>query len=116
MPIRVAPKKGKIITPSNLNLIYLLTIKTTKITDKEIRAEVIATPLKPNIKIEIGVKTQVATVQKTIRWSVIFIFPIAFSVLVRGVEIDEKAAFTAKKVSEKRAGSHFEYFGTMAKI
>jgi hypothetical protein len=77
----------------------------------EIRADAAATPLKPINTIKIGVNTQVAIVQKTIKYKDIFIFPIAFNALVRGVEIEDKAALIEKSAKDKIAGSHLRYFG-----
>ena len=63
------------------------------------------------MNIDSGVKTQVRAVQKTMKYKVIFTFPIAFKKFVRGVEIDEKIVFKAKNERERIAGSHLEYLG-----
>jgi len=35
----------------------------------------------------------------------------ALSALVKGVEIEDKAALIEKRAKDKRAGSHLRYFG-----
>ncbi len=79
----------------------------TPTTEKEMIAEATATPSNPILITKRGVSTQVAMVQKIISTNVTFILPIALRALVRGVEIDDSIALTAKKSSEKSAGSHF---------
>lgn len=74
-------------------------------------AEAKATPLNPINEMANGVKIQVEIVQKIIKYKVVLIFPIALSILVSGVEIEEKAAFTENNAKEKMAGSHFAYRG-----
>jgi hypothetical protein len=98
---------GTVVVNKMLKLIYLFVIITTATTDNEIIADAIDTPLNPYITIKIGVKTQVAIVQKIIRYKETFIFPIAFRAFVRGVETDESIALNEKNTRESNAGSHF---------
>jgi len=105
-PITTEEINGK-IEIKGLKEIYFLTIKTTATTDNEIIAEAMATPLNPKEKIRIGVRIQVAAVQKIIRYNVFLIWPIAFKAFVKGVEIEDKAALILKKESDSKAGSHF---------
>ena len=98
---------GTTVVNKILKLIYLLAIITTATTDSEIKADAIATPLKPYITMRIGVKIQVAIVQNTIRYREILIFPTALRAFVSGVETEDKAALTEKRKRENNAGSHF---------
>ena len=110
-PIIAAAKKGYSVACKTLNLTYLFVRYTTNTTEQAIKAEAIATPLKPNSTIKIGVITQVAMVQKTIRYKEIFIFPMALSALVKGVEMEDNAAVIEKKAKDRIAGSHLRYLG-----
>jgi hypothetical protein len=111
MPIIIVLIKGTAVVKTILKFIYLFEIITTATTEREINADAIATPLNPYITIKIGVKTQVAIVQKIMRYKETFIFPMAFRAFVSGVEIDDKPAFIEKRKRENKAGSHFWYFG-----
>ena|SRR5258708_37335469 len=96
-----------LISGASEKLISFFTITTTIITDVAISALEIAKPLYPNIIIAIGVIIQVAIVHPIIKYNVIFIFPIALIAFVKGVEIEDSAAFNAKNPRDKIAGSHF---------
>ena len=109
--IRNAARSWRITGFVNEKLTYLFAIRYTRIELIEITKEAAANPLKPALSMKIGVITQVRTVQNTMKYKVIFTFPIAFKKFVRGVEIDEKTVFNAKKDRERMAGSHLEYLG-----
>ena len=90
---------------------YLFAIRYTRTELIEIINDAKAKPLKPKLKINKGVKIQVRAVQNTMKYKVIFTLPIALRKFVRGVEIDEKTVFRAKKERDRIAGSHLEYLG-----
>jgi len=113
--IKTVAIKGGRVGLIILKSIYLLTRITTKTADIEINAETTATALNPNIDTPKTVSVHVEIVQKTMRPSVSLILPVAFKTFVRGVEIEENPAFTAKKPSDKSAGSHLEYLGIMVR-
>src|SRR3989344_7340096 len=98
---------GVTITGIIENGICLFTTETTITTPDAIAAEAIATPSNPKRIMPSGVKIHVATVQPIIKNNVTFIFPIALSALVKGVETEEKHALMPKKKRDANAGSHF---------
>src|SRR6185369_7060807 len=106
-PITAVAMLGAIRRSIRPKEIYFLTKYTTPTTERAITAEAIATPLKPNQKIANGVRIHVDSVQKIIRYNVVFTFPMAFNAFVSGVEIDDSPALIAKKARDNRAGSHF---------
>lgn len=92
----------------------LRAIKKTRTEDKEIINDASATPLYPYKTMNKGLITQVKMVQKIIKYNVIFTFPIAFKILVSGVDKDDITVLREKKVRERIAGSHLLYSGKKA--
>lgn len=105
IPIKIADSAGIKISLREKE-IYFLVNMTTKTTENEIRADAPAKPLNPKRYIRRGVHAQVVTTQNTMRDSDTLIFPIALRAFVKGVDIEERAAFKAKRAKEIRAGSH----------
>src|SRR3954468_21496892 len=106
VPITTVPITGYLIACMVLKSTYLWAIILIGITDRFIRAVTKANPLKPIYIVANGVQIHVIIVQSTIKYNVIFIFPIALSKLVNGTRIAAKAAFAAKKINDTIAGSH----------